>query len=104
VVSPTYVPDLVHGCLDLLLDEAQGVWHLTNSDGALSWAELARRTAALAGLPEALVEGVPHQQLGMAARRPRYSALASERGWILPSLDTALTRWFAELDPRAFRV
>src|SRR3712207_8890966 len=42
VVSPTYVPDLVNACLDLLIDEESGVWHLANS-GALTWAELADR-------------------------------------------------------------
>ena len=30
-VSPTYVPDLVHACLDLLIDGESGLWHLTNS-------------------------------------------------------------------------
>ena len=33
VVSPTYVPDLVHATLDLLLDGETGLWHLAN-DGA----------------------------------------------------------------------
>lgn len=26
-VSPTYIPDLVHICLDLLIEGEQGVWH-----------------------------------------------------------------------------
>ena len=30
-VSPTYVPDLVNTCLDLLIDKGKGIWHLTNS-------------------------------------------------------------------------
>ena len=40
VVSPTYVPDLVHATLDLLLDDARGIWHLANP-GAVTWSELA---------------------------------------------------------------
>ena len=28
-VSPTYVPDLVHACLDLLIDGEAGIWHLS---------------------------------------------------------------------------
>jgi dTDP-4-dehydrorhamnose reductase len=43
-VSPTYVPDLVHACLDLLIDGEAGIWHLTNG-AAMSWADLARRAA-----------------------------------------------------------
>jgi dTDP-4-dehydrorhamnose reductase len=37
IISPTYVPDLVNACLDLLVDEESGIWHLTN-EGELSWA------------------------------------------------------------------
>lgn len=32
-VSPTYVPDLVHACLDLLIDGESGLWHLANEGG-----------------------------------------------------------------------
>src|SRR5256885_10419504 len=36
IVSPTYVPDLAHAALDLLIDGEQGIWHLANS-GETSW-------------------------------------------------------------------
>lgn len=29
-VAPTYIPDLVHACLDLLIDRERGIWHLAN--------------------------------------------------------------------------
>ena len=54
-MTPTYVPDLVNTCLDLLIDRECGVWHLSNGD-AMSWADLARRAAAAAGVPEFVVE------------------------------------------------
>lgn len=93
VISPTYVPDLVDACLDLMLDRARGIWHIA-SDGAVSWAELLRRAARLGGLDERLVSAVPLAELGLAAPRPPQSALASERGIRLPSLDDALGRYF----------
>src|SRR4051794_13949614 len=31
VVAPTYVPDLVHASLDLLIDGERGIWHLANA-------------------------------------------------------------------------
>jgi dTDP-4-dehydrorhamnose reductase len=95
VVSPTYVPDLVHAALDLLIDGATGIWHLA-TPGALSWAELARRVAERAGLDPGRVEGVPEARLprGPCARRPRFSALGSERGALLRPLDEALDRFF----------
>jgi dTDP-4-dehydrorhamnose reductase len=49
VVSPTYVPDLVHATLDLLLDGESGIWHLAN-EGSISWHGLARDIAGRTGL------------------------------------------------------
>lgn len=92
VVSPTYVPDLAHACLDLLIDGESGVWHLA-SGGALPWADLARMAATIAGIDGARVEGVPTLSLGLAARRPLYSALCSARGALMPPLEDALRRY-----------
>jgi dTDP-4-dehydrorhamnose reductase len=90
-VSPTYVPDLAHAVLDLLLDGEEGVWHLAN-DAAVTWYELARRTAALTGRADALelIQGAPARALGWHAQRPAFSALGSTRGQMLGSLDEAL--------------
>ena len=95
VVSPTYVPDLVHACLDLLIDGEPGVWHLANA-GAITWADFARRAAELAGLDPDAVEARPTAALALAAPRPLYSALGSERGSLLPSWEDALGRYFRE--------
>ncbi|HYO79906.1 MAG TPA: family 1 glycosylhydrolase [Bryobacteraceae bacterium] len=94
-VSPTYIVDLVHACLDLLIDRESGLWHLANR-GSLTWAELARRAAALSGLPQRLVQGRPAASLQWFAARPRHSALVSERGWVMPEIDDALQRYWAE--------
>ena len=94
-VSPTYVPDLVNAGLDLLLDGERGLWHLANP-GETTWADLARTAAELAGVDPSGVEGRPAAELHLPAPRPLYSALASERGWIMPSLDDALRRYMAE--------
>jgi len=92
VVSPTYVPDLVHASLDLLVDGERGVWHLANV-GAVSWADFARLGAVRCGLDPALVEDCETSALGFAAKRPRYSVLDSERARLLPSLDDAIARF-----------
>jgi dTDP-4-dehydrorhamnose reductase len=92
VVSPTYVPDLVHTCLDLAIDGEAGIWHLANA-GAVSWAELARKAAQAAGIDASRLEAVPAAELGMTAARPRQVALHSERGQLLPPLDNALSRY-----------
>ncbi|MDQ4140802.1 MAG: SDR family oxidoreductase, partial [Bacteroidota bacterium] len=92
-VSPTYVPDLVHACLDLLMDEETGIWHLTN-DGEVSWADLARKGAEIVGLESNLIQGAFAREIpGFIARRPKYSVLSSQYGRLLPSLDDALLRY-----------
>jgi dTDP-4-dehydrorhamnose reductase len=97
VVSPTYVPDLVHASLDLLIDGAAGVWHLANR-GATTWAELARGAAARVALDAGAVREQPLGALGLCAPRPLYSALATERGAALPPLDDALDRFVHECE------
>jgi dTDP-4-dehydrorhamnose reductase len=97
-VTPTYLPELADAVLDLLIDGERGVWHLTN-DGALTWAELARMVARRAGAdpglvrPVALAEAVGERGGGLVARRPRYSALASERGRLLGPVENAICQY-----------
>lgn len=91
VVSPTYVTDLAHGCLDLLIDGAHGLWHLANI-GACTWLELAQRAATAAGLDATRIQGCTSREIGWVAPRPAYSVLGSERATLLPSLDDALAR------------
>jgi dTDP-4-dehydrorhamnose reductase len=94
-VSPTYVPDLANACLDLLIDGERGIWHLA-TPGAVTWAELARRAAELAGVDARLLRPRPTREFGFPAPRPLYTALASERGWPMPPLDDALGRFVRE--------
>ncbi|MEA2174967.1 MAG: dTDP-4-dehydrorhamnose reductase [Blastocatellia bacterium] len=94
-ISPTYVPDLVHASLDLLIDGEDGIWHVANG-GAITWAELARLVAERAGLDPTLVLARKTLELNLAAPRPLYSVLGSERASLLPSLENALDRYFHE--------
>jgi dTDP-4-dehydrorhamnose reductase len=92
VVSPTYVPDLVHACLDLAIDRESGLWHLTNGH-AVTWADLAVRAAARAGIDTTRLETQSSRACNYRAQRPGYSALHSERAILLPTLDNALDRY-----------
>ncbi|HEX5708989.1 MAG TPA: SDR family oxidoreductase, partial [Pyrinomonadaceae bacterium] len=101
-VSPTYVPDLAHATLDLLLDGERGLWHLANA-GETTWAELARRAAALFGYDPRLIDARPSRDFARPATRPRYTALASARASIMPTLEDALRRYARDCEhlPRA---
>jgi dTDP-4-dehydrorhamnose reductase len=81
-VSPTYVPDLCHAVLDLLIDGETGIWHLANP-GQISWHDFALRVAEGAGLDASLV--VPNEE-----GEPLLNALTSERGVLLRPFEAAL--------------
>ena len=95
VVSPTYAPDLIHACLDLLIDSEGGVWHLANA-GAMDWEEFVRRVGDGPRTERftraALSEPSPTRRTRRAIRR----TLTSERGLLLPPLDDAINRYTHE--------
>jgi dTDP-4-dehydrorhamnose reductase len=76
-LSPTYTHDLAQTTQALMARDARGLFHLTN-EGECSWYEFAQATFDITGIavnlePAATVTGERR------ARRPSYSALASER-------------------------
>ncbi|HEX4737985.1 MAG TPA: SDR family oxidoreductase [Allosphingosinicella sp.] len=84
-VSPTYVPDLCHATLDLLIDGEKGIWHLANQ-GRLSWYDFAIRVAERAGYDPSLIQAEP-------ASEPSLTALDSVRGPLLRPFDDALDEY-----------
>jgi dTDP-4-dehydrorhamnose reductase len=94
IISPTYVPHLAEAMLDLLIDRECGVWHLANR-GQVSWADFAALAAQLAGVDDSLVRRVSITELGLAAKRPAFSALDSERGRVMPTLEVGLKEYLA---------
>jgi dTDP-4-dehydrorhamnose reductase len=80
-VSPTYVPDLCHAILDLLIDGERGIWHLANA-GSLSWHEFALRLAGEAGI------GV--RGLVATSGEASDTSLVSEHGAMLRPVEAAI--------------
>jgi dTDP-4-dehydrorhamnose reductase len=95
-VSPTYVPDLVNAVLDLLIDGEHGIWHVANS-GGVTWAEFAQLAALRAGYDTVGIEPRPGHALGFVAPRPSFTALSSERGNFMATLEDGLNRCFHEM-------
>jgi dTDP-4-dehydrorhamnose reductase len=81
IVSPTYVPDLVHATLDLLLDGENGLWHLANQ-GSISWHGLAREIAGRTNL-------CPKKIRDCGGERSD-TTLSTSRGQLLRPLEAAL--------------
>jgi dTDP-4-dehydrorhamnose reductase len=76
-LSPTYTRDLAKATQALMEREARGLFHLTN-EGECSWYEFAQATFEIAGIA-VTVEPTMTTSGERRARRPSYSALASER-------------------------
>jgi dTDP-4-dehydrorhamnose reductase len=76
-LSPTYTLDLAETTKALMEREARGLFHLTN-EGECSWFEFAQATFDIAGVAVNLEPAVSTTS-DRRARRPPYSALASER-------------------------
>ncbi|MBC8101147.1 MAG: sugar nucleotide-binding protein [Cytophagales bacterium] len=84
-LTVAYLPDFGHAVLDLLLDGAEGIWHLSHPE-PVRRLDLVRRAAWLAGLDEGRVVPAP-----ITAGDPLWAALDSERTRsLLPSLEAAL--------------
>ncbi|NCI50191.1 sugar nucleotide-binding protein [Sediminibacterium roseum] len=94
-VSPTYVPDLVHTSLDLLIDGEKGVWHVSN-EGGISWSDFAREIAFRGGHKSDGLTFCTAEDMNLKAARPLYSALKSDKGIVLPKLEDAIERYFKE--------
>ncbi|AFZ23191.1 dTDP-4-dehydrorhamnose reductase [Cylindrospermum stagnale PCC 7417] len=103
IVSPTYVPDLVHASLDLLIDGETGLWHLANKSAVfnltqgIAWVDLVRLAAKQAGVSVKNLIAMPTRELGLIAPRPNYSVLGSSRGELMPCLDSAISRYLEEI-------
>ena len=75
--------------------ERPGIWHSAHP-AEISWADFAVMVARRAGLDTGLVQKVPTASMVRPALRPQYSALASERGMLLPPLENAVDRFLTE--------
>ncbi|WP_158914919.1 family 1 glycosylhydrolase [Caulobacter sp. S45] len=98
IMTPTYTPDLAQAVLDLLIDGETGVRHLSSGE-ALSWYDFAVRIGSALGQDISLVSRASPEMLGWRAERPTDSALATERGFIMPSFEGALGRFARTLRP-----
>lgn len=93
--SPTYLPDLVDICLDLLIDGEYGVWNITNPCET-NWADFAEKIADRAHFDKKSVVPLSSKKMNYLAKRPSYSVLGSKRGVFLSSLDEGLEKFFEQ--------
>jgi len=99
-MSPTYTRDAAQALAKLIEAGADGIVHLTN-DGACTWYEFAKKALELAGL-RAFIDPVSSNEYPSRARRPKNSALDSERSLVkLRSWQEALESYLIEKGHRS---
>jgi len=67
--SPTLAEDLAKGCMQIVENEAHGVYHLSGKD-LMSIIELVKRVARYFGLDETQLSEISSESLDQAAKRP----------------------------------
>ena len=77
VASPTYAGHLAFALERLVADAPAGLYHVVNR-GPVSWYDFAREALAAAGIDHPIAP-VPQSTWDSKARRPRFSALATDR-------------------------
>jgi dTDP-4-dehydrorhamnose reductase len=86
IFTAGYLPDLVNASIDLLIDKEKGIWHLTNPGETTEVLIVSTLTKNL----RFDVELIHSRRTKSIVHRPVYTALSSERGVLLPSLESAL--------------
>jgi dTDP-4-dehydrorhamnose reductase len=94
IISPAFVTDIANVVLDLMIDEANGIWHVNNK-GKLSWYGFACGIAESCGFSSKAIAPVPVKEMNWNAKVPDFSVIESVRGINLPSLENALERFSA---------
>ncbi|HEX2394617.1 MAG TPA: sugar nucleotide-binding protein [Bacteroidales bacterium] len=96
ILSPTYIPDLVNTTLDLLIDNENGIWHLSNDEEITSF-EFIKKAFDMAGISGKNLVGIPYEKLKYSAEKPHYSVLSNSKGVSLAPLSKALENYLKEL-------
>lgn len=89
MISPTYVPHLADIVLDLIIDRAHGLYHISNGE-TLNWLQFAHDISAACDINPRHIGSASAEEMGWIAPRPAQSGLRSIHGQIVPTLNQAL--------------
>ncbi len=101
--TPSYVPHVAKGILQLLAARATGIYHVVNDDST-SWYGFASELF-LAARRKASVSKITTDDYPTVAQRPRYSVLDTTKftsaiGYSLPSWKSGIFEYVQSLEPR----
>lgn len=90
MISPTFVPHLADIVLDLIIDRAHGLYHISNGE-TLNWLQFAHEISAACDLNPRYIGSASAEEMGWIAPRPAQSGLRSIHGQIVPTLNQAIS-------------
>jgi dTDP-4-dehydrorhamnose reductase len=76
--SPTYTVDVAKAMSALIQSDAQGIFHVANSDSC-TWFTFGQTILKLSGMDQVSVIPISSEKLGRPAVRPSYSVLNCEK-------------------------
>lgn len=90
MISPTFIPHLADIVLDLIIDRAHGLYHISNGE-TLNWLQFAHEISAACDLNPRYIGSASAEEMGWIAPRPAQSGLRSIHGQIVPTLNQAIS-------------
>ena len=103
--TPSYVPHVARGILQLLAARATGIYHVVN-DGSASWHDFARELFLAVG-QKVSVTKITTDDYPTVAQRPRYSVLDTTKftsaiGHSLPNWKSGIFEYAQSIEPQQF--
>ena len=100
--TPSFVPHVADGILDLLRHQATGLFHVVNN-GSTTWHGFACELFQAAGI-DITTQGIPTDEYPTAAPRPRFSVLSTNKfeitaGRPLPNWRTGIAEYVKAMKP-----
>ena len=105
--TPSFVPHVADGILDLLINQANGLFHVVNS-GSTTWHGFAQELFRVAGV-EVTTQGITTDEYPTAAPRPQFSVLSTHKfvastGHKLPHWRTGIAAYIKSIEPYLLRM
>ena len=105
--TPSFIPHVADGILNLLHNELRGLFHVVNN-GSTTWYEFAHELFQTAGI-DMTTQGITTDEYPTAAPRPRFSLLSTNKfvastGYSLPHWRTGIAEYIESMKPYLLRM
>ena len=105
--TPSFIPHVADGILNLLHNKSNGLFHVVNN-GSTTWYEFAHELFQTAGI-DMTTQGITTDEYPTTAPRPRFSLLSTNKfvastGYSLPHWRTGIAEYIESMKPYLLRM